>query len=168
MFMSPIQSTRPLATEAELNLGEMTVPLLSMESLFTRSHHDGSGRPTVLVVDHVDKNRLYLRMLLEAQGYHVLSAANGEEALEVMQTADLSLVLMDVIMPGMSGLEVTRHYRQWESRRSKHTPIIAMTTGGIPEGRKLCLCAGMDDYLVTPFIEANFLRKLRLHGLTRA
>jgi CheY-like chemotaxis protein len=74
-------------------------------------------------------------------------AHDGREAVEMFARKDYDLILMDIMMPGMNGLEATMHIR---STAAKQPKIIAMTANALPEDRNTCLAAGMDDYLSKP------------------
>jgi CheY-like chemotaxis protein len=87
--------------------------------------------------------------MLERLGYRADVAANGLEVLETLARQSYDVVLMDVQMPEMDGLEATRHIcQQWTAQRRPR--IIAMTANATPEDRDVCLAAGMDDYVSKP------------------
>jgi PAS domain S-box-containing protein len=90
--------------------------------------------------------------LLAKQGHHVVTANNGRLALEALEREPFELVLMDVQMPELDGLEATRLLRQREQQRGKgeHVPVIAMTAHALKGDREICLSAGMDDYVAKP------------------
>lgn len=106
----------------------------------------------VLVVDDVEINRAILQAILEPYGYRVTCAENGRKALEAFQSTRFDIVLLDVQMPEMDGLQATRAIREYEQAmgRSARVPIVAMTAIAGTEDRQLCLDAGMDDYLTKP------------------
>ncbi|MBI2688961.1 MAG: response regulator [Acidobacteria bacterium] len=103
----------------------------------------------VLVVEDNAVNLRLANLLLEKLGCTVESASGGVAALSIVDSREFDLILMDVQMPDMDGLEVTRRIRAWEGAR-RRTPIIALTAGVSPEDRSLCLDAGMDDHLPKP------------------
>ena len=104
----------------------------------------------LLVEDHPANQKLAL-WLLKRQGYQVTLAVDGAEAVHLMKALAFDLVLMDVQMPVMDGLEATRLIRELEhERRERRHPIIAMTAGAIVGDREKCLAAGMDDYISKP------------------
>jgi signal transduction histidine kinase/ActR/RegA family two-component response regulator len=114
----------------------------------------------LLVEDHPANQKLAL-WLLQRQGHQVTLAENGAEALQLIKALAFDIVLMDVQMPVMDGLEATRRIRELErSRGDKHHPIIAMTAGAIVGDREKCLAAGMDDYLSKPIAAPQLFAKL--------
>ncbi len=107
-----------------------------------------SGEHTILLAeDHPVNTKLAVR-LLEDVGYTVVAAANGREALELLETEKVDLVLMDIQMPVMDGLEATRAIRQQE--KYADLPIIAMTAHAMTGDREMCLDSGMSDYITKP------------------
>ena len=102
----------------------------------------------LLAEDNVVNQKLALR-LLQQMGYRADVAANGIEAIECLERQPYDVVLMDVQMPEMDGLEATRRIMQRWSR--PHRPrIIAITANAMQGDRELCLAAGMDDYITKP------------------
>jgi CheY-like chemotaxis protein len=109
----------------------------------------GEGLPLriLLAEDNAINQKLALR-LLERMGYRADVAGNGLEALEALRRQTYDVVLMDVQMPEMDGLEATRIIcDEWADRRPR---IIAMTANAMKEDREKCLEAGMDDYVSKP------------------
>jgi signal transduction histidine kinase/CheY-like chemotaxis protein len=104
----------------------------------------------VLVVEDNLVNQEVTQSSLEVLGCEVGLAADGEEALELLEREAWDLVLMDCEMPVMDGYEATRRLRQQEQGR-KHLPVIALTAHALDGDRELALAAGMDDYLSKPF-----------------
>ena len=110
----------------------------------------------VLVVEDNPINSTVIRELLEVRlGVKVVEAPGGQEALDICRTELFDLVLMDVQMPGMDGLECTRRMR--ESARQKDVPILALSANVTPEDINACLAAGMDGHLGKPLILDQFL-----------
>jgi CheY-like chemotaxis protein len=117
-----------------------------------------TDRP-VLVVDDNEVNRLVAGETLEGIGYHVVVAANGAEALEMIKKEDYLIVLMDCQMPVMDGYAATRAVREWEKSAGCHTTIVALTAHALLGERDRVLAAGMDDYLTKP-VRASSLDKM--------
>ena len=103
-------------------------------------------------------NQKLATVLLELQGHAVSLANNGREALEKLQQQPFDLVLMDVQMPELDGLEATRQIRAREPAE-EHIPIVAMTAHAMQGDRERCLDVGMDDYLSKP-VRAQELREV--------
>lgn len=100
--------------------------------------------------------------LLERHGHDVAVANNGQEALDALQKERFDLVLMDVQMPELDGLEATRRIRVRERNADgRHTPIIAMTAHALKGDRERCLAAGMDEYVSKPIRERQLLAAMR-------
>lgn len=106
---------------------------------------------TVLVVEDNMVNKLLAKTIIKriAPQAEVLEADNGKEALALYEKADL--VLMDIQMPVMNGYEATKTIRA--SEKDRHIPIIALTAGNVKGEKEKCLEAGMDDFVVKPFVE---------------
>lgn len=88
--------------------------------------------------------------LLGKWGHQVTVVSNGEEAVVATESADYDVVLMDLEMPGMDGLQATRAIRRREQRTGRHLPIIAMTAHAMAGDRQKCLASGMDNYVAKP------------------
>lgn len=102
----------------------------------------------VLLVDDNVTNRVVASQMLQKLGLDPATAANGHEAVAALLNSDYEIVLMDVQMPGMDGLEATRRIRR--SGAARQPRIVAMTANAIEGDRETCLEAGMDDYLAKP------------------
>jgi PAS domain S-box-containing protein len=103
----------------------------------------------LLAEDSLANQRLAIG-LLERRGHVVSVANNGREALEALSTDDFDLILMDVQMPEVDGLQATAAIRRREQQTGGHIPIVAMTAHAMLGDRERCLSAGMDAYLVKP------------------
>ncbi|HEY0634301.1 MAG TPA: PAS domain S-box protein [Gammaproteobacteria bacterium] len=107
---------------------------------------------TVLVVDDNDINRLLIRVLLTQRGVTVVEAKDGQEAVAIAERQRFDLILMDVRMPTMNGIEATIRIRHMEHGRYR-TPIVALTAHALPEERAAFIRAGMDECLTKPVLE---------------
>lgn len=115
------------------------------------------NRLRVLVVEDNPVNQLVVKGLLSKHGHEVVTANNGEQALELLQEAAVDVVLMDCQMPIMDGFEATRKIRNMEAPLSR-LPIIAVTANAMSDDRHQCIVAGMNDYLCKP-IDAQILNR---------
>ncbi len=106
---------------------------------------------TVLVAEDNDVNQSVIAQILEDGGFSYAIAGDGRQAIEMFATRRPKLILMDVSMPAMSGLEAARAIRAVEARHAMaSTPIIALTAHALKGDREMCLEAGMDNYLSKP------------------
>ena len=104
----------------------------------------------ILVVDDEAKIREIIKKYAVFEGYRVTEAANGMEAIDLCRTEPFDLIIMDVMMPVMDGLEATKAIRMLEREDAKKIPIIAMTANAFEEDRKACLEAGMNEHIGKP------------------
>jgi len=107
-----------------------------------------SSQPLVLLVEDNAANIITLTSYLEVKGFQLMLATNGEEALQQLQNQAPDIILMDIQMPKMSGLEAIQIIRQ--NSNWSQIPIIAMTALAMPGDRENCLAAGADDYVSKP------------------
>jgi CheY-like chemotaxis protein len=107
----------------------------------------------VLLVEDHPINQMLATTLLQKWGHTVVLAENGQVAVDLFATEPWDLVLMDMQMPVMGGVEATRLIRAAEAPGT-HTPIIAMTANAMESDRQACLAAGMDEHLAKPFNSA--------------
>jgi two-component system KDP operon response regulator KdpE len=110
----------------------------------------------ILVVDDEPQIRRVLRSTLSSNGYVITDAKTGEEAIESVRKNKPDLVLLDVNMPGMGGIEACR-----EIRRASEAPIIMLTVRSAERDKVLALDAGADDYVVKPFGIEELLARIR-------
>jgi len=118
------------------------------------------GLDVLLVEDQVVNQKLTIT-LLRRWGHKVTLAMDGQQALTLLSRRRYDLVLMDVMVPVVDGLEVTRRFRAAE--QGARTPIVAMTAGAARGDRATCLAAGMDDYIAMPIDTAQLQAMLRRH-----
>jgi two-component system, OmpR family, KDP operon response regulator KdpE len=114
------------------------------------------GKPRVLVVDDEQAILRFLRVALESQGYTVFEAATGQEALSDAVSHKPDLIVLDLGLPDIDGVEVTRLLRQWTQ-----IPIIILSVRGSESDKIAALDAGADDYLTKPFGVGELLARLR-------
>jgi signal transduction histidine kinase/DNA-binding response OmpR family regulator len=150
-LLKPIrQSELREAVARVLGAGEPegAIPLITRYSL-QDAREPGSSLKVLLAEDNAVNQRLVVR-LLEKRGHRVAVAVNGLEALAALKKEDFDLVLMDVQMPEMDGIEATVAIREKEKRTGEHLSVIALTAHAMKGDRDKCLAAGMDGYLTKP------------------
>jgi two-component system KDP operon response regulator KdpE len=111
---------------------------------------------TILIVDDEPQIRRVMRTTLTSQGYSVVEAKSGEEALDLIRRERADLIILDVNLPGISGLETCR-----EIRASSDVPIIMLTVRNTERDKVQALDAGADDYVVKPFGVEELLARIR-------
>jgi signal transduction histidine kinase/FixJ family two-component response regulator len=117
----------------------------------------GTRPLSILVAEDNAVNRRLIETLLQSAGHHVTTAPNGKQALAFAESQIFDLVLMDVEMPEMNGLEATAAIRESELRGA-HVPIYALTAHALSGDRERCLAGGMDGYLSKPVNIDELLR----------
>ena len=110
---------------------------------------EGQGTRILLAEDNPINQKL-ATAILEKVGFEVVVAENGEDAIAMHAQGSVDIILMDVQMPGLSGLDAARTIRENESATGNRVPIIAVTANAMQGDRKDCLSSGMDDYITKP------------------
>lgn len=122
----------------------------------------------ILIVDDIPTNVRLLEVRLSAEYYDVVTASSGPEALEIIASSDVDIVLLDVMMPGMDGFEVCRRIKA--NPRSQHVPVVMITALDQPSDRVNGLDAGADDFLTKPVDDVQLMARVkslaRLKSLT--
>ena len=126
--------------------------------------HAKESLGTILLVEDFDDTRLMMKLWLVKNGYRVLEAETGEEAISVAQRELPDLIIMDVMMPGMNGLDATQRIREYQPLR--RVPIVAVSAYGADEYRSIAIEAGCNEYVSTPF-EPDALAELIKTLLTK-
>lgn len=124
----------------------------------TDDHHPQSETPfpdqSILIVEDNLSNQAVAKEMLEMLGCHVTLVNNGQEAVSILDSTGFDLVLMDVHMPVMDGIEATIRIRN-KTGAIANIPIVAVTANAMTDDQKACLAAGMDDFLSKPFTFAQ-------------
>jgi two-component system alkaline phosphatase synthesis response regulator PhoP len=115
----------------------------------TAQNYAAAALRTILLVEDFDDTRLMMKMWLMKNGYRVVEAETGEEAINLAQRELPDLIIMDMMMPGMNGLDATQRIREYQALR--RTPIVAVSAYGVNEYRSLAIDAGCNEYVSTPF-----------------
>jgi two-component system KDP operon response regulator KdpE len=114
-------------------------------------------KPTILIIEDEPPLRRLLRLTLESQGYKVIEATRGEEGLRHASVGQPDLVILDLGLPDVDGVEVTRRLRAWTS-----IPILVVSARGKEQDKVGALDAGADDYLTKPFGAGELLARVRV------
>jgi CheY-like chemotaxis protein len=117
----------------------------------------GSRQLRILLAEDNATNQLLVASLLQKRGHVVVTAANGREAVDAYSAHEFDLIVMDVQMPEMNGLEATAAIRELEKERGSRTPIVALTAHTLDGDRDRCLTAGMDAYVSKPIRVDDFM-----------
>ncbi len=117
----------------------------------------GNPSARILIVDDERAIRRFLRAALNAQGYEVTEAATGQEALTAVVTDHPDLIILDLGLPDMDGIDVTRQIREWS-----RIPILILSVRDHERDKVTALDAGADDYLSKPFGTGELLARLRV------
>ncbi len=125
------------------------------------SQVEKSNPPLILLAEDNEANIGLLTDYLEGEGYHVVVARTGLEAIERAREERPALILMDIQMPGMDGLEATRLIRA--DSQLAHIPIIALTALAMPDDRERCLEAGANDYISKPVSLRKLIETIEAH-----
>jgi CheY-like chemotaxis protein len=116
------------------------------------------GMKTILLIEDNEMNRDMLSRRLTRRGYNVLTAEDGEAGLRLAKSMDPSLILMDVSLPGIDGLEATRRLKAAEATR--RIPIIVLTAHAMTGDREQAINAGSDDYDIKPVQIERLIEKI--------
>ena len=111
----------------------------------------------ILVVEDDRNTRMLLKAVLEAEHYSVITAENGEDALNVMDANHIDLAVLDIMMPKIDGYEFTRVLRQ----SNNDLPILMVSAKQLPEDKKKGFLVGTDDYMTKPIDEEEMLLRIR-------
>ena len=158
-----VESPERLLDETALFLHRVIADLPPAKQRMVQRLHESDDAlrgKRVLVVDDDVRNIFALSSVLERHGMDVVTAGNGQEAIEQVESdPDIALVLMDIMMPGMDGYDTMRAIRAQPDSRS--LPIVALTAKAMKGDREKCLEAGASDYIAKPVVTDQLLGVLR-------
>ncbi|MBK9392018.1 MAG: PAS domain S-box protein [Bacteroidetes bacterium] len=144
-------------TEVKIEIELHTANIKELEETPVPENFDSLKNKRILLVEDNDMNRLVARNSLSLYGINITESENGLSAIEILKKMSFDLILMDLQMPFMGGIEATGIIR---GELGLSTPIIALTANSIKEELDRCIKAGMDDYLIKPFEENVLLSKI--------
>lgn len=113
------------------------------------AHVAGARQPTILVVENEVSNRLLIERVLSTRGYRCISASNGLEALNILDTEQVDLILTDLSMPVLDGYRATQLIRARPNM--EHVPIVAVTAYALNDESEAAMQIGCNEYLTKPF-----------------
>ncbi len=120
----------------------------------------GSARQRILIVDDNDDIRNLIVLTLKSAEYEVFSASNGDEALSLIKGEEPDLILLDVMMPNMSGIEVLAQIRSSKKKKINGALVMMISAKSQVADIDVALEAGADDYIVKPFRPQHLLEKV--------
>ncbi|MCY7353841.1 MAG: response regulator [Lysobacter sp.] len=120
----------------------------------------------VLIADDYAANRMVLQRLLQKAGHRVVAVEDGEEALSALEASDYDVVIVDLHMPGISGLDLLRQLRVMEAGSSRRTPVIVLTADVTPDAIQRCEQAGARAFIAKPVVASRLLDTLAEVALT--
>ena len=148
------------AFDIQVNLVDSVKQKIFTSSQRVKHLAPGQLNYRIAIADDRDTNRLALKQILEAVGFHPRTANNGKEAIALWQAWQPDLIWMDMRMPVMDGYEATKHIK---THSGQNTVIIALTASAFEEQRAKILAAGCDDFVAKPFTEGVIFDKLIQH-----
>ncbi|MEP7279272.1 MAG: ATP-binding protein [Bacteroidota bacterium] len=159
-----------LWVESRLNEGTLFRFILPYKKYETRLPEDNRqpainyktmGKKSILVAEDVELNQFLAKQIMQSWGFDVTIADNGRKALQALQEQDFDLVLMDIQMPEMDGINATQCIRQLADSTKASIPIIALTANALKGDSERYLQAGMNDYLSKPFTEESLFNVIK-------
>ncbi|MBS0201260.1 MAG: HAMP domain-containing protein [Planctomycetes bacterium] len=163
IVLKDVQSPERLLDETALFLHRIVTNMPVAKQKMLENLHGSSEilrGSKVLIVDDDARNIFALTTVLEGHDIDVLSATNGRQAIELIETSDLSMVLMDIMMPDMDGYQTMREIRN--NPRFRTLPILALTAKAMKGDREKCLDAGASDYIAKPVNTDQLLSLMRV------
>ena len=119
----------------------------------------GDGKKKILFIEDEPDQIMMVSLRLERSGYEVISSSDGESGLKKALAEKPDLILLDVIMPGIDGLEVCRRLKK--DPATQHIPVISTTAAGVDDIEHRCFAAGANDCVRKPYDSAELLAKIR-------
>jgi two-component system, cell cycle response regulator DivK len=123
---------------------------------------------SILVVDDSLPNLKLTRFLLMQEGFDVRTAENAEQALQALEKSVPDMILLDIQMPGMDGLALTRHLRRDWDGSLRNVPIVALTASAIKGDDQIARAAGCDGYITKPIDTRTFVSMVREYAGARS
>ncbi|CCV04955.1 Sensor protein [Mesorhizobium metallidurans STM 2683] len=151
----PLPAQSPAAASSASEQALLEPPPVRLRASLGAEH-----RLDILVAEDNEVNQLVFNQILGETGYRFEIVDNGRKALDAVGRLDPRMILMDVSMPEMNGLEATAAVRRLEEESDRHVPIVGVSAHALKDDRERCLQAGMDDYLSKPISPRALLEKV--------
>jgi len=142
------------------DLRVMLEKVAALDTFVQKSSKAKSLAPLVMVVDDNEQLLEMLTDFIDAKGYRSVGLTSGADLLERIPEFRPALIMMDIQMPGMDGLETIRRLRAHEDEKLASTPVIAVTAYAMPGDRERCLAAGADEYLSKPVVLTELMEQV--------
>lgn len=113
------------------------------------TQHDSAAQPTILIIENEISNRILIERVLSTRGYRCVSASNGLEALNILDSEHVNLILTDLSMPVLDGYRTTQLIRARPGM--EHIPIVAVTAYALRDENEAAMHIGCNEYLIKPF-----------------
>lgn len=157
-LLKPVKSDTLKAVLAKAVSRKDTAKMPKMDHTAAMPDQSALNGKTILIAEDNKTNQLVLQIMLKTLSLEVITAENGQEALQTYISRRPDLILMDMAMPVLDGLDATRKIREFEEQEGlDRKPIIALTANAMTGDRDNCINAGMDDYLSKPVIKSNLV-----------
>ncbi|MDZ7806759.1 MAG: response regulator [Gracilimonas sp.] len=147
--------------DISIPIKQSTMSLVKQDDKFTVIGNAPKS-PKALIVDDLVINRKLARIMLETRNFKTFEAENGKEAIQVFNDDKPDVVLMDISMPVMNGVDAMRQIRELNHTEHSTTPIIAITAGGHAGSRSELMEKGFSEYIQKPFREEELIRKISM------
>ncbi len=160
-FIKPVKSIELFKLIKNLSIDELQISVKESEKIENFSlEADVENKFTVLIAEDVEMNMILIKTMVNKflPDAEILEAVNGKEAVKITENKKIDLILMDVQMPEMDGIQAAMNIRAAEFYTGGRIPIIALTAGAFKEEKEKCLMAGMDDFIAKP-IETGLLKR---------
>jgi len=157
------ETCQSLVRELRERLGDISVLVAGLSGGEAEAAAPRLRPARVLIVDDGPVNLMLARQVLERQGLEVVTATSGTEALACLARAPFDLVLMDIFMPDMDGMETSRRWREAEASRypGRRSVLVALTANASADDRRRFEAAGLDDYLAKPYRPQALVDRVR-------
>lgn len=126
-----------------------------------RSNQENSGQKKILIIEDNELNLKLFNDLLDAHGYKTVESRDGRKAFEITMRENPDLIIMDIQLPNISGIDVIRQIKS--DKKLKHIPIIAVTAYAMQDDEERIMSAGCEGYISKPIEIASFVEKVREH-----